>query len=117
MNATTNAPAVVHMPPRAQRWEKLPFPGVSVAVLREHARERTVLLRMDAGARYPMHTHPAGEQLLVLSGDVDVGGQSLAEGDYLYTPPDGRHAAATRGGCLLFITLPVPIEIVEPGSA
>ncbi len=92
-------------------FSPLPFAGVSVAVFRDEGGERTVLLRMDAGARFPEHRHPAGEQLFVVSGDVEVGERDLGAGDYLYTRPGEAHAVASRGGCLLFITVPEPIEI------
>ena len=44
---------------------------------------------------------------------MKVGADWLKTGDYLYTPPNGKHAAFNEGGCLVFVMLPKPIEILE----
>jgi len=71
-------------------------------------------VRFAAGSRFPAHNHPAGEEVLVLEGEVQIGGQHLKSGDYLYTPPGGKHALATEGGCVILVVLPQPVEILEP---
>ena len=71
-------------------WRALPTPGVS-----------TFLLRFAAGAHFPAHNHPGGEQVFVLEGDLQIGRERLRAGDYLYTPPNGKHAVSTEAGCLL----------------
>jgi quercetin dioxygenase-like cupin family protein len=43
-------------------------------------------LKFDAGASYPAHDHPAGEEVFVLEGEVHFGPHRLTAGDYLYTP-------------------------------
>jgi hypothetical protein len=48
----------------------------------------------DAGARFPAHNHPAGEEVFVVSGDVT------------------KHAAHRVGGCVFLVTLPKPVEIL-----
>jgi len=68
---------------------------------------------VDTGARFPAHNHPGGEQIFILEGDLQVGRDRLKAGDYLYTPPNGKHAASTEGGCVVLVTLPRPIEILE----
>ena len=35
----------------------------------------------------------------------------LKPGDYLYTPPDGKHDAASDGGCVFLVTLPKPGQL------
>lgn len=92
-------------------FSPLPFAGTSIAVLRDEDGERTVLVRMEAGARFPEHRHPGGEQLFVVEGDAAVGDRALSAGDFLYTAPGDSHAVTSRAGCLLFITVPRPIEI------
>jgi quercetin dioxygenase-like cupin family protein len=67
---------------------------------------------MDPGARFPRHAHPGGEQVLVVSGDVQIAEHALGAGDYLYTAPGDVHAVTSRDGCVLFITVPKPIEIL-----
>lgn len=89
-------------------------PGVSKKALRsdEQTGESTMLLRFEAGATYPLHNHPGEEEVFVLEGDVKIGGHELRVGDYLYTPPEGKHAVSSRNGCLVFLTLTKPIEII-----
>ena len=95
-------------------WRALKIPGVSVKPLRRDAETggSTALVRLEPGARFPAHNHPAGEEVLVLEGDVLIGSDRLKAGDYLYTPPDGKHAASSQGGCVFLVTLPRPVEIL-----
>ena len=43
------------------------------------------MLKFDAGASYPTHNHPGGEEVFVLEGEVRIGQTQLNAGDYLYT--------------------------------
>jgi hypothetical protein len=43
--------------------------------------------------------------------EVRIGRHRLKAGDYLYTPPDGKHAAASEVGCVFLVTLPKPVVI------
>jgi len=96
-------------------WEALRVPGVSIKVLRDDPQtgETTALLKFAAGARFPAHDHPAGEQVFVLEGDLTIGADHLEAGDYYYTPPNGTHAASTRHGCVFLVTLPKPIKVLK----
>jgi quercetin dioxygenase-like cupin family protein len=73
----------------------------------------TVLVRFEAGARFPAHRHPAGEEVFVIEGRVKIGTEHLQQGDYLYAGPDSVHALWTESGCTLLVMLPKPVEIVE----
>jgi quercetin dioxygenase-like cupin family protein len=88
---------------------------VSVKVLRRDPATggSTSIVRFEAGARFPAHNHPGGEEVLVLEGEVQIGGDRLGTGDYLYTPPGGKHALSTEGGCVILVVLPQPVEILE----
>jgi quercetin dioxygenase-like cupin family protein len=99
----------------ADGWRALRIPGISVKLLRrdEASGESSALVRFDPGARFPAHNHPAGEEVYVVSGEVTIGPDHLKAGDYLYTPPDGKHAAHSVGGCVFLVTLPRPVEILE----
>lgn len=96
-------------------WKPSAVPGVSVKVLRRDKAtgESTSLVRFEPRARFPAHNHPAGEEIFVVEGDFTVGPHRLTTGDYLYTPPNEKHAASTEGGCLVIVTLPKPVEILE----
>ena len=89
--------------------------GLSVKVLRHDeaaGRAPTVLLRFDAGASYPNHRHPAGEEVFVLAGDVRFGQVELRAGDYLYTPPGGAHSVYSKSGCVLLLVVPEAVEVL-----
>ena len=95
-------------------WKTAAVAGVSVKVLRRDPETggSTALVQFTAGTRVPAHNHPAGEEVFVLQGDLQIGRDRLKTGDYLYTPPNGTHAASSEGGCVFLVTLPKPIEII-----
>jgi len=99
-------------------WQPLAEPGVSgvfVKVLRfdkETRRAPTILLKFEAGATYPAHNHPGGEEVFVLEGDLKLGKDHLYTGDYLYTAPNGKHAVRSEGGCIVLVIVPEEVEIL-----
>jgi len=97
------------------RWQSLSAPGVSLKVLRSNKEsgESTILLRFEAGASFPAHNHPGGEEVYIIEGDIKLGKHELNAGDYLYTPPDGKHAAISKNGCLMLVSVAKPIEILR----
>jgi quercetin dioxygenase-like cupin family protein len=80
---------------------------------REKGRAPTFLLKFDPGASYPNHTHPAGEEVFVLEGDVRFGPNELKAGDYLYTPPGETHSVFSRNGCVMFFIVPEEVVILK----
>jgi quercetin dioxygenase-like cupin family protein len=100
-------------------WKPLEEPGVSgiqVKALRfdaQSGRAPTFLLKFDAGASYPAHDHPAGEEVFVLEGEVYFGKYHLSAGDYLYTPPNGKHAVWTSAGCVILFSVPEEVVILK----
>ena len=90
--------------------------GIGVKVLRfdeATGRPPTFLLRFEAGAAYPKHSHPAGEELYVLEGEVHFSARHLRAGDYLYTPPGGVHSVTSETGCVLLFIVPEEVEIID----
>jgi hypothetical protein len=64
--------------------------------------ERTMLIRGVPGAVLPCHEHDDEEHLLVLSGDLLIGGRSFRPGDYIRSPRGAdRFPHTTRTGCLI----------------
>ena len=53
-------------------WKPLQQSGVVIKVLRSDKATgaSTFLLRFDAGARFPLHDHPGGEEVFVVEGDL-----------------------------------------------
>lgn len=79
----------------------------------ETKRSPTILLKFDAGASYPLHTHAGGEEVFVLEGDIHLGKDHLFAGDYLFTAPGNLHAVRTDGGCVIFLKAPQAVEFVK----
>ena len=93
-------------------WRPSPCPGVDWKKL-EHdpvSGRSTVLLRFAPGAAYDAHRHPAGEQYLILEGSLQDGAHTWGPGTYVHHPPGSAHAPRSPDGCLVFVTLPKPIE-------
>ena len=90
--------------------------GISVKTLCfDPAANRTTafLLKFEAGASYPLHSHPAGEEIFVLEGEVRSGKDELKKGDYLYMPPGSTHSVFTKIGCILLFRVPEEVVILK----
>jgi anti-sigma factor ChrR (cupin superfamily) len=100
-------------------WQPLAEPGVSgvfVKVLRfdkEARRAPTILLKFAAGASYPAHDHPGGEEIFVIEGDLKLAKDHLYAGDYLYTSPNGKHAVRSENGCVVLVSVPEEVVILK----
>ncbi|MEP6901283.1 MAG: cupin domain-containing protein [Actinomycetota bacterium] len=76
-------------------------------------RSPTILLKFEAGAKYPLHNHPGGEEVFVLEGDIHLGKDHLHAGDYLFTAPNNLHAARTDGGCVVLLKANLATKFVK----
>ncbi len=96
-------------------WRESPHAGVTWKKLyydRESGRS-AVLLRFAPGAGYSAHRHPEGEEYLVLEGSLEDGGRTYGKGTYVRHEPGSAHKPSSKQGCLLFVSLPRPIEELE----
>lgn len=88
-----------------------PSPSPSVWRKRVHrvgpaeAGQVTSVVRYDAGSDFPVHEHPDGEEILVLSGVFSDDRGDWPAGTYLLNPEGYRHAPSSRDGCELFVKL------------
>jgi quercetin dioxygenase-like cupin family protein len=89
--------------------------GIYFKMLRyddKQKRPPSFILKFEAGASYPFHNHPAGEEAFVLSGEVFFNEAKLSKGDYLYTPPGFKHVVRTETGCEILFIVPQEVEII-----
>ncbi len=104
---------------RQIEWQPLAEPGVSgvfVKALRfdeETRRSPTILLKFAAGATFPAHNHPGGEEIFVIEGDIKLGKDHLYTGDYLYTAVNGKHAVRSENGCIVLVNVPQQVEVLK----
>ena len=92
-------------------------PGVYIKSLMfddETNRSPTILLKFEAGAGYPLHNHPAGEEIFVLEGDIKLGKDELFAGDYLFTAMNNKHRVSTQNGCVILLKAAEEVEILKP---
>lgn len=75
-------------------------------------RSKSILLKFEKDASYPFHIHPAGEEILVMEGSCEIFGETLNLGDYLYTPPAGKHSVTSKTGCILFLCVPEEVILI-----
>ena len=95
-------------------WEPGRWPGIYRKTLRgDRTKEYTSLLKLDAGVRFPKHRHPAGEELFVVEGRIQIDNIWYESGCYVYTPPDVVHDVFSDTGAVMLIRMPGPAEILE----
>lgn len=100
--------------PASKEWKALPFEGVFMKTLyRFEEGGSTVLIKMEPNSSFPLHTHPADEEVYVVEGEVRVGKYQLSQGDYLFTPQETIHAPFTREGCILFARSSKALEFLK----
>lgn len=102
----------LYVDPADLPWRPSPHAGVEWKKLRfdPATGASAVLLRFAAGASYGRHRHPGGEDYLVLEGSLEEAGRTWHAGSFVHHPPGSGHRPASAAGCLLFVTLPQPIE-------
>ena len=79
---------------------------------------RTSILRLKAGAKSPRHRHEVGEDVLVLSGKITLGGVLMGAGDYAWTDAGEEHDLIAVEDAMVYVASERPIHVVEepPGS-
>jgi anti-sigma factor ChrR (cupin superfamily) len=65
--------------------------------------QRTLLMKMDAGAYFPSHAHEEYEQIYVVSGSFFDQDRVLRVGDYACRAPGAMHTAGTEEGALVLL--------------
>lgn len=96
--------------PRAAEtgWVRLPVPGAWVRLLAfdPGSPYAVVLGKLEAGSRYPGHTHKHPEDIFMLSGDLHVGDQVLRAGDFHHAEGASQHSVNwSEEGCVLICVL------------
>jgi quercetin dioxygenase-like cupin family protein len=86
--------------PDADAWIAIDsLPGVKLMPLAEPVKDGSIhRARLAKATVIPVHTHPADEYVLVLSGTVETGGTRCAAGTFWTTPAgtrQGPHVALT----------------------
>ncbi|XYJ08854.1 cupin domain-containing protein [Telluria sp. B2] len=94
--------------PDQYAWTASPQGGVERVMLDRIGAEKaraTSIVRYAPGSRFPAHTHPGGEEILVLSGVFSDEHGDYPEGWYLRNPPGSAHTPSSREGATIFVKL------------
>lgn len=94
--------------PDAYHWVPSPQAGVERMMLDRIGDEKaraTSIVRYAAGSSFPRHAHPAGEEILVLSGTFSDEGGDYPAGWYLRSPPGSSHQPFSHPGAIIFVKL------------
>jgi len=97
-------------------WKELPVRGAWLKLLSLNKdRNYAVLMgRLEAGVRYPAHTHPGPEELYILTGDLHIGDRALGPGDFHHADAGTAHDVNySVEGCTLLAVLPADHELVQ----
>ena len=89
-------------------WDASPAGGVERKRLARADAERghaTSIVRYAAGAAFPEHPHPQGEEIFVLEGVFSDEHGDYPAGTYLRNPPGSKHSPYSEQGCVLFVKL------------
>lgn len=89
-------------------WQSSPLDGVMRKPLSRDGAESghaTSLVSYAPGAFFVSHSHPGGEEILVLDGIFSDESGDYGPGSYLRNPPGSHHAPFSRNGCTLFVKL------------
>ncbi len=106
VNADFSRRAVVT--PDDYTWVASPQTGVERMMLDRLGGEQaraTSIVRYAPDSLFPAHTHPDGEEILVLSGVFSEGDKHYPAGGYLRNPPGSSHRPSSAGGALIFVKL------------
>jgi putative transcriptional regulator len=97
-------------------WKELQVRGAWIKLLSlERERGYAVLLgKLEAGVRYPAHTHSGAEEIYVLTGDLHIGDLVLGSGDFHHADAGTTHGVNySVEGCTLLAVLPADHELAQ----
>jgi anti-sigma factor ChrR (cupin superfamily) len=96
-------------------WRDMEFrpfrEGVEIVPILD-GKPAVALLRYEAGAEIPLHSHPALETILVLEGSQRDEHGVYEAGTLLLNPEGTRHAVASDEGCVVLIQWNEPVKLL-----
>jgi anti-sigma factor ChrR (cupin superfamily) len=106
INADFSRRAIVT--PHDYQWLASPQSGVERVMLDRIGDEKaraTSIVRYAPDSCFPRHSHPGGEEILVLSGTFSDEDGDYPAGWYLRNPPGSSHRPASAEGATIFVKL------------
>jgi quercetin dioxygenase-like cupin family protein len=95
-------------------WTTTDYPGIERSLFRNNdTGGRSSVVRLAKGSRFPRHAHHGCEEVVVLFGNVAIGGVDLGSGDYLFTSPGEEHDVVAVSDALIFVSSQMGTPVVE----
>lgn len=99
---------------REREWAPTDYPGIERSLFRNNeSGGRSSVVRLKQGSRFPQHAHHGTEEVVVLEGNVTLGGVALEQGDYLFTIPGEEHDVVAVTDAVIFVSSQKATPIVE----
>lgn len=93
----------------AAQWIASPAAGVVRILLERDGGEKTTratsLVAYQPNSQFASHSHPKGEEFVVLAGTFSDENGDYPAGTYVRNPPGSSHSPFSRDGCLIFVKL------------
>jgi len=97
-----------------RQWSATAYAGIERSLFRNNdTGGRSSVVRLAKGTRFPRHAHQGTEEVVVLSGDVIIGGVELHPGDYLFTSPGEEHDVVAATDAAIFVSSQKATPIIE----
>jgi len=88
-----------------REWQQTPYEGIELAPIGGEETVNTAAYRIRGGLRLPAHQHPVWELVIVVSGHLRLGEDSLIAGDVLHTRPGAAHDVEALEDTVFFVTV------------
>lgn len=86
-------------------WQASDQQGIERSVFRVNDKGgKTVIIRMEKGAHFPHHVYEGNAEIMVINGQVLIGGVELNKGDYLYAKSGEEHDIVALTDSEIFIS-------------
>ena len=107
LNHDLGLPAIVQT--KDADWQPSPAKGVKRLLLERMGGEKTTratsIVSYAPGSYFEPHTHPKGEEFLVLAGTFSDENGDYPAGTYVRNPPGTSHKPFSKDGCMIFVKL------------
>ena len=89
----------------AMAWEPGPFPDLSQKLLYRHPDhpEHMRLVKAEPGCAVPMHSHPGGEEVFLLEGNLEDQNGVCQAGTWLRQPIGSSHSVVSPAGAIAYV--------------
>lgn len=97
-----------------RQWVPTDHAGIERSLFRNNeGGGRSSVVRLKKGSRFPRHAHQGTEEVVVLQGQVSLGGVEMEQGDYLFTQPGEEHDVVAITDAMIFVSSQKATPLVE----